>query len=214
MAAGANTRLKTVVPPSLKPLILVNGIPLVQHALNHASRDWRVDVNDIVTVVSPDNAKHVISVMPTHGTFVVQPEPLGVVDAIERGIQLVCQPWTLILCADNTFEAGDSIMPWTNRELRAAFGSRRLDLKAALRFTRFVPRLVGARLIEASSGETVPDVWIGPLLLQSTVLINALSARPRHETIVQLINACTENGHELAPIPMHCSDMGIPEELL
>lgn len=229
LAAGANTRLSgpNIVPPYMKPLILVNGRPLIQHALRHAIDDWRA--SEHVIVVSPDNARLITSVIPKRYEYVLQPEPMGVIDAIARAARLVTRPWTLILCADNTFEMDGEHweMPWhLDAPQCGAFGARQLDLESAKRFTRYtvqnidvsthgdpVKRIVrgNVRFIEASSAEMAHGVWIGPLLLDTRRLVHDIALS---SSIVQLITRATSDGTSVMELPMLCSDMGIPEEFV
>ena len=86
----------------------MNGKPLIRHAIDHAEKDWKS--TDITVVVSPENSRAIMSLARHDYNYVVQPTPLGVVDAIARGLPYCCGQWTLILCADNTFTLGSDLI--------------------------------------------------------------------------------------------------------
>lgn len=210
LAAGENARLKTIVPAHLKPLMLVNGRPLIQHALRHAD-EWHADHK--VVVASPDNVGLLTQVVHENVDWVVQAQPTGVVNAIWRGLKMVKQAWTVILCSDNTFKFQDSpLSKTTDLDTHSLFGARQLPLHDAHRFTRYVAGDHGVRLIEASAEEQVHGCWIGPLLLSTEALRRAFAHDPAPMTIVELINLSTEHGQLLRPIDMLCEDFGVPTE--
>lgn len=206
----------------------MNGRPLIRHALDHALR-W--NAKSLTIVCSPENVKALTQVIPQQRNvnWVVQPEPTGVVNAIARGLPFITLPWTLILCADNTFE-GDVPTEITG----PLFGVRSLPPHDARRFTRYrvrnrniemtnlsddAPRFQttedrGVEIIEADADGFGDGCWIGPLLLPSYDVHKALSEEAPPKTIVGLMRRTTNDGRHLTPLPMMCSDMGIPEELL
>lgn len=227
LAAGANTRLSGLVPAYMKPLITVNGLPLILHAHNHAIHEWHV--TDIVYVVSPDNVRLITQVIPKtsqgveHTSFLVQPEADGVVDAIRQAMPLVVQPWTLILCADNTFDTRGKTMPWptethTDTNSPAFFGSQRLSSEAAKRFTRYTHSNSGLQFIEAVSEKAGEGVWIGPMFLHTSDILSVIKDLKYHfkdhevVSVVAFLNAVIARTGAL-PLNMRCSDLGIPQEL-
>lgn len=234
LAAGANTRLDGRVPPFMKPLVLVNGKPLVNHARDHAVHNWGCD--SLIFVASPSNVGLLLNVARLHSAhWIVQPTPMGVVDAITRAMPFVVTGKVLILCADNTFENGSQsvdFFSFARRSVHSWMGVRTLDALASKRFTRYrhrkvmvdttvhsdpepkiIDTLLGVELIEAGSPELGDGCWIGPLLLQTLEIRTALQGRHPPQTIVELIKATTNDGRELRVAPMLCADMGVPEEL-
>lgn len=213
LAAGANTRLKGIVPSFRKPLLLMNGRPLIQHALQFA---YAQCVTRIVIVASPHNVADLVSVTPVapHIRWVIQPEPTSVIDAIELAMPLCTGAYTFVLCADNTFD-GDFILP---NGCDSGFASRHVPWPQSQRFTRYSlgSHGVNLRLIPAESDEQGDGCWIGPLLLHTNSLATTLQAHRlgSHpiKTMAELIALSTGPDHRLAPVPMQCSDMGIPEE--
>ena len=210
IAAGANTRLGGIVAPFMKPLILVNGKPLIQHALQHAA-EWNT-ARDII-VASPDNAALLTKVAGNWDDldWILQPTPAGVVDAIARALNHVKTDWTLILCGDNTFSKIDMKTKWGSLGL---FGARKLPAQDSQRFTRYKLREEGGVVfIDAASRDLGDGCWIGPLLLKTSELQRVV---PRIAvdggSVVTMIAACTNDGREIEPLPMTCEDLGVPEE--
>ena len=202
-AAGTNARLKDVVPPGLKPLLLINGRPLIQHAVSHALDAWRA--SKIVIVVNPDNARAITAIIDHRWNFVVQPEPAGIIDAIRRALPFVKTRHTLLLCADNTFEGG-VICPTADEQYIAI----RRDLPPAevQRFTR-VCRLSNGqcKIIQPNEAVWNTEVWIGPLVVLTYRLAQAIDdGGDDLIAVLQRVGPFT-------PIEMACSDLGVPEAL-
>jgi len=204
----------------------MNGKPLIRHAVDHALKDWGASTVSII--VAPENARAILSLCQPEYNYIVQPGPSGVVDAISRGLPFSDGEWTLILCADNTFTLdGESIqLP----PKHSCFGTRKLSPEDARRFTRFklrkpidvttfkddTPQFLqhGVHIIEADAQgvDVVGDgVWIGPLLLRTEMIAQALMSRPN--TVVELMRLATNDGITLQPFKMRCEDLGMPEEL-
>lgn len=216
LAAGANTRLGGVVPPYMKPLILVNGKPLLHHAVDHAVKDWCVE--QVIIVVSPDNAKAICSIEDPGRQYILQPQPIGVVDAIQRAIDLIKNEWTVILCADNTFD-GFPHLEAHSLPLRPMIAVRD-DLSPAesMRFTRYRTVMDGKKIeiLNKSSTEIGTGVWIGPLLLRTPMIRFALQNVDEYNLSVDVesfIHKASNNGADLVALRMRCADLGIPEVL-
>jgi NDP-sugar pyrophosphorylase family protein len=207
LAAGANTRLESILPPGLKPLVIVNGKTLFKHAVDHANGLWNVD--RVVAVVAPDNARPLTQVGGADD-WVVQPRPEGVLDAIRRGLRAVWTPWTLILCADNTFDVdtGGLIQLQHVAGRVPAFVSRRLAPEDERRFTRYVRHGDSSRFVGPEYTGPTDGCWIGPLCL-STEGLGDGSMLP---SIIDCVNVAA-TGQMLTPIAMNCADLGIPEAL-
>lgn len=235
LAAGANTRLGGIVAPFMKPFILVNGRPLIHHALTH-SLTWNTQ-RDVI-VCSPENARLLIDLVPETDDepfnlrWVLQPHPTGVANAVYLALPYVDTEWCLILCGDNTF----SPLPLDTRALigrLGAFGARTIDGQSALRFTRFVHRKNdlditahdhGSDQFSASVNGGVEFInddhtfgdgcWIGPLLLKTDALRKIRDLRLPLFNVVNMIRQATDDGRGIQPLPMLCEDLGVPEELM
>lgn len=218
LAAGANTRLEGIVPPGFKPLIPVNGRSLFKHALDHANDVW--GAQRIVTVVNPDNARALTQIGGSDD-WIVQPSPDGVVDAIRRGLVAIDAEWTVVLCADNTFEIAEDVLERTRAHQwrRPLFGARWLPRDDAHRFTRYrmsaplknafdTGEPITARFLDAKDTGAFDGCWIGPLVLRTDSLRRGMTM----PTIVDCVNVATRD-EVFVPVPMNCYDLGVPEAL-
>lgn len=215
LAAGSNSRLAGVMPAYTKPLMLVNGKPLIRHAYDHAFVYWDVSPHDITVVAAPENVSLLTQVIPSSSNWVVQPSAEGVVDALRRGMPYVKESWTLILMADNTFsELSNETMVYTHSLIAV-----RDDLNPgdAARFTRVNttsnPIKIYDRQEHLQDGDAV---WIGPLVLPTDRIRKITEGvRPRIDamSIESVIKQCTNNGETLQVIKMQCMDFGVPEAL-
>lgn len=195
LAAGANERLKGIVPSSMKPLILVNGRPLIQHAIDHAN--WWC-ASQMIVVASPENVGALIQVAPSHPLWIVQPWKGGVINAIRCAMPAVTHDRFLLLCADNTFTTGTVKKPEPLRWIGV-----RPDLR-----TEQLSRFTRLRINE--DVEVHPDgrsAWIGPLQGVTSELEKALTVEDEDLTIAKVIN---ETG-PYKPLFIQCEDLGIPE---
>lgn len=215
LAAGENTRLKGIVPSFRKPLLLMNGRPLIQHAIDFA---WLQAVTQCVIVASPHNAADLVAVTPTNRVeqirWCLQPRPTDVLDAIRIGLRTTDYDteYTFILCADNTFDGEWKL----GGNFDCGFAARNVGWPAAQRFTRYEFKNSELKFIEASSPTVGYGCWVGPLLLHTNTLRIALESvrelSRERQSMAALIQACITPSHRITPVPMQCSDMGIPEE--
>lgn len=211
----------------MKPLMLVNGMPLIQHAVRHAVEDWHIH-HLMTIVVSPENAALITQVVVNQHNFVIQPQPEGVVNAIRRALPFCQQEWTLILMADNTFDMKGLTLQSSELQPLAPFIGVREDLQwpESARFTRVKYRKIdvnthnepnktvfsgGVELLNRNISDPGNAVWIGPLLLNTEAL--KLAAAVPVRDIEDLIMRATSNGTKLRPISLNCADLGIPEAL-
>lgn len=217
LAAGENARLKDIVAPYNKPLILVNGLPLIRHALNHAEDDWGVHYSDITIVASPLNIYNLTQLSPNGVNWVIQPKPAGPVDAINRALPMCNHPAVLILCADNTFTRADDTPTNLAHMMRVpntvgVIATRRLPTAEASRFTRLKVERGRARVCtpeEKHEGGVV--CWIGPLGLNRDRMRRTIANYGTNIRMETLIESSTSDGC-LSAIPMMCTDMGITSE--
>lgn len=198
----------------MKPMVLVNGLPLVQHAIRHAVNDWRV--NKLIVVAAPDNLDYLRPAVGEvyHIDWAIQAKPRGVIDAITIALEHVKTEMTLILCADNTFDMGRTTVHELDMHVKkktSCLGTRKLPLDEARRFTRIETRGMGLDVLPASCEIASSECWIGPLLLETKQIYRALETLPND--VAQLIMVATHNGNDLERLEMRCADYGIPSEL-
>lgn len=163
LAAGRGERLSSLVPPFRKPLIEVNGVPLVRTAVELAIG---VGVELPIVVAAPINAADVdaaLSGLPA--CIVIQRQPHGPGDALRIGLQVhnvsLGSYRVLVLLSDNVITSAD-VHEVTQHEV--AVGVRSTPRADAGRFTWFDPALRDWReKVAIPDGESV-DCWVGPFV--------------------------------------------------
>ena len=101
MAAGEGTRLRPLTEQWPKPVLPIDGRPVIVTLLH----ELRAAGIDRVTVVTGHLAEQVEGLLEPFGVrFVRQPEPLGSADAVRRGLDGLP---ALVLGADTVFTPGD-----------------------------------------------------------------------------------------------------------
>lgn len=112
LAAGRNRRLESRVLPFMKPLVEIDGAPLVASLAN----DLTELCSRVVIVVSPENAASIRdaifggqSPLLHHDRvrLVVQPWPSGPGDALRLGLELVTTRSALVCMGDNVIRRED-----------------------------------------------------------------------------------------------------------
>lgn len=109
LAAGRNTRLRGVVPSYHKPLMIVNGRPLVVSLVKNT-----LLVTETVTVlVSPENCGPIAEVLDCNDVLdhrvnlVVQPSARGPGDGLYRALQATTAERIVLVCGDNVVPVQD-----------------------------------------------------------------------------------------------------------
>jgi NDP-sugar pyrophosphorylase family protein len=101
MAAGEGRRLRPLTERYAKPVLPIDGRPVVVTLLH----ELRAAGIERITVVTGHLAEQVESLLDGLGVrFVRQPEPLGSADAVRRGLDRLP---ALVLGADTVFTPGD-----------------------------------------------------------------------------------------------------------
>jgi NDP-sugar pyrophosphorylase family protein len=109
MAAGEGRRLRPVTEGWPKPILPIDGRPVVAVAL----RELRAAGCERVTVVTGYLAEQVEGLLGDGSGFGVevrytrQPRPDGSADAVSRGLAAGAEPPLLVATADTVFRAGD-----------------------------------------------------------------------------------------------------------
>lgn len=189
LAAGRNSRLKGVVPSFYKPLVIVNGRPLIVTIV----RNVLAYVQHAVVVVSPENCLPITEVLRDNGflddwrvSIIIQPGARGPGEGLFRALRSCRSRRTLLICADNiipgvdyhtAFEADDRALA---RQVGDRDGAWPIvtasvtiidDAASAARFTRVSPE----------QNEFIEDVpapagvwkdgsyrcWVGPLIFDT-----------------------------------------------
>lgn len=178
LAGGRGLRLAGITPPFYKPLLPIDGVPLVTRAVNHAVVSDLIE--NIVVVVAPENALPICQVLPLHAGrsiyTVVQPTPLGPGDALRIGLQTAARSDdVLVLLADNVMtdaQVEDVI------KLRGV-STKRYERHAAVRFTRWDrDKARWVEKVDVTSTQVDADdmvtCWVGPIVVNRTRALRTL----------------------------------------
>lgn len=196
----------------MKPLLLVNGKPLFQLACDHAKDVW--NANELIVVASPKNIEQLyhVSTYNFQTYWVIQPQPLGVVDAIVRGARAARCERLLILCADNLFKT-TGYNEFTGLVTNTRFSylaSKELAPSEAERFTK-IKRLSDGGCVLSRESNISGKVWLGPLLINKFKVNRAFSHSGND--VEDFIMGVSDNGKNLRDFEMDCSDLGVPEAI-
>lgn len=182
LAAGRNTRLKGIVPSFMKPLMIVNGRPLIVSILKNVTSFSQ----HVVVVVSPENCAMIAEVLAANGllddifrvTIIVQPEAKGPGEGLLRALHVCHSKRVMLVCGDNIVPHADynsALIADTAAVNKADEESYSIltasvmltdDEADAQRFTRV--EMDQKSLIEGEPGGLWPDglyrCWVGPLI--------------------------------------------------
>jgi NDP-sugar pyrophosphorylase family protein len=103
MAAGEGRRLRPLTERYAKPVLPVDGRPVIVSLL-HEVRAAGIERVTVVTGHLADQVEQLLSGFPLDLRFSRQPEPLGSADAVRRGLEDVP---AVVVAADTLFSPGD-----------------------------------------------------------------------------------------------------------
>jgi NDP-sugar pyrophosphorylase family protein len=103
MAAGEGRRLRPLTERYAKPVLPIDGRPVIATLL-HELRSAGIERVTVVTGHLAEQVEKLLAGFPLELRFVRQPEPLGSADAVRRGLQALP---ALIVAADTVFGPGD-----------------------------------------------------------------------------------------------------------
>ena len=103
MAAGAGLRLRPLTERYAKPVLPVDGRPVVVTLL-HELRTAGIERATVVTGHLAEQVEGLLEGFPLDLRFVRQPAPLGSADAVRRGLDTLP---AIVVAADTVFTPGD-----------------------------------------------------------------------------------------------------------
>jgi NDP-sugar pyrophosphorylase family protein len=164
LAGGRGTRMMGTAPEYHKPLLPIDGVPLVCRAVDLAIE---AGVKCPVVVVSPHNAEAICGALgDRQAAIVIQRQPLGPGHALLLGLLLKVAPYSesdrvLVLLSDNL--STDHDIEVVNQHTTAV-GVRTIDRNQAHRFTRYEnDRWIEKKSIGSTEGAPFA-CWVGPFI--------------------------------------------------
>lgn len=167
LAAGQGERLAGIMPRFHKPLLVVNGKPLVRTAVEHAIE---AGASRIVVVVAPANAQPISEVLGDLPAFmIVQRVARGPGDGLLHGLEVCSDIRTLVLMADNVMTLED--VQAVAQHPRFAIGVRKLPgTDDTARFTRKRGHM-WVEKVPITEHDLDEDgnitAWVGPIVVES-----------------------------------------------
>lgn len=217
LAAGRGSRLDGIAAPFWKPMMVVNGAPLIVTVVRQAGE--AADGNRVVLVVSPENAQPICQLLESAWLeeipdIVVQPAPVGPGDALLRAGPLLGKR-VLQLCADNVTPDADL------RALAACteplvVGVREIENQAeAERFTLIAEdhtfsEGVGAAGMRWADGKY--RAWLGPIVADAPRLLDAVREAEPVRDEKKIGPALSAFSKDCLLLPVDCYDIGVPGE--
>jgi len=227
LAAGRNHRLRGYVPESLKPLILVDGVPIIVKQLQAMSTQVRGKITGdmfpaitrAVVVVSPKNVEAIVDVVEANVAsiavnvfYVVQPSATGPVEALRLGLRaLHGDVLTMVTCADNIIP-DEHIVTMSQDHLdighdTLVVSTRTLPPEEASRFTAFhAGGVYDKQPIPAVLDGMGVSAWIGPIISHRS----ELWAKSVHS---DNFGKLFSQYKLIVQVQGDCRDIGVPEAL-
>jgi len=232
LAAGRGTRLSSMAAPFSKPLLPVNGRPVVAYAAQAAVPF----VDEIIVVAHPTTLAQVMAAVlegirsdPRPLIAAVQSEPRGVADAIDVGLaELTDDRPLVVLCGDNIVESQDvgTALNCVQRDdgghspIQLAWTYKEFEPRIARRFAVWSPGPSGrGMLVEKPAHPPSRVCWCGPLAFRSSNdvrrRIARLSPSARGEVeVTDLLNSFLLPGQARGfPLQGVWFDIGTPDSL-
>ena len=131
MAAGEGRRLRPLTERYAKPVLPIDGRPVIATLL-HELRAAGIERVTVVTGHLAEQVEELLAGFPLELRFVRQPEPLGSADAVRRGLQELP---ALVVAADTVFTPATSrASPRRPATRSPRAGTRRRSLRDATRW--------------------------------------------------------------------------------
>jgi bifunctional N-acetylglucosamine-1-phosphate-uridyltransferase/glucosamine-1-phosphate-acetyltransferase GlmU-like protein len=228
LAAGRGARLNGIAAPFHKPLLIVNGMPLIVQLVRAAHATFRGsdETARVVVVVAPENAQAISAVLSAHELFdvqyVLQPLAHGPGDALRRGLVAAQDGRTLVLMADNVISQA-TLERVVDEATPYAVGCVDMPPQDAARFTRYNWQTSGwderVPVVDdhISKITNMVTCWVGPLIIDRAKALDELNCHlpgklPGEEILIgpNLRFLIPSNvGYEMVEVDV--TDIGLPE---
>jgi GTP:adenosylcobinamide-phosphate guanylyltransferase len=206
LAAGRGERLNGITAPYHKPLLVINGKPLITQAVDVAN----VVGGYAVVVVSPENASPISAVLGDRPVkMIVQRTPTGPGHALAYALEL-CRPGLVLVLMSDNVSSTDDIYKCVNAG--PSIGVRFLSPHEAERFTWFSATTHEWYEKKTPQSEDINgDVccWVGPLVIDRDKALRFYQEDHCRCDIGPYLGALGE----LSIVPVSTYDIGVPEVL-
>lgn len=220
LAGGRGTRVRDLAPEYHKPLLPVDGVPMVTLAVDLA---LRAGVTCPVVVAAPANAREICRALDGRPAFVVvQRQPLGAGHALLLGLQASPRPFVdcdrvLVLLSDNV--SADSDVAAVSGAGPTAVGIKYIEREHAFRFARLDDdgRWVEKEPILNMEGPPIA-CWVGPFVGWRAKMTRVLAAavderRPDVEVYVgPHLGKFMYEDTKCPLVPVASLDLGVTDE--
>lgn len=223
LAAGEGRRLKGIVPAGMKPLLVVNGQPLIVRL----ARQLLGVCSSIIVVASPRNIEPIVDVMDgIDADYIIQPRATGPGDALRRAAKWIGGSMIAVM-GDNILSDGTiaSVAEQARSGVVVCTNIGVIPEEQLHRFTRVWHDAAdpkGSLCTEEGPNVRMHSsyVWLGPLLLPGVETSDVLEAHAAEHAgvefkigpwIPEIARAANVPG---TMFPVDAQDIGTPEALL
>jgi molybdopterin-guanine dinucleotide biosynthesis protein A len=227
LAAGKNERLKGIVPPFHKPLLVINGRPLITQLVEAVRSLTSLHATPgvtprIIIVCAPQNISALTAVLPMvdNMLFVIQREADGVLNAVRTGLAVATDTTAMLLCADNII----ALSTWS---LEPFYRESTTDHDALYVHGQFIPAPEVERFTYFSDGKWFEKTsvvgsspaqkfcWLGPLVFNTALMRDAIDRfsvdyPTERQSVGRVFNYYTGNCWTIVSDAL---DIGLPENL-
>lgn len=184
LAAGRGQRMEGLAKPFYKPLLEINGMPLVAYAVEYASAAGAELVTVVASSANYEDIKDAVSSYSRWARLLVQEDPSGPGHATMIALLEAEYEQTMLLMSDNVMNQHEVVDMAIHSRINKtdAVGTRTVTMDQASRFTRIRKKKNKESkytFVEGTPVETDdqwPDgsgvkVWCGPLIFNSGVAL-------------------------------------------
>jgi NDP-sugar pyrophosphorylase family protein len=193
MAAGLGTRLRPLTERFAKPVLPIDGRPVLAMLL-HELRAAGLERVTVVTGHHAEQVERLLDGFPLDVRFVRQPEPLGSADAVLRAGP---EPPVLVVAADTLFRRGA-----VGRFLAAGEGAQgALAVRPLTKPGQLRVRVEGGRLLELDDRDESSTTTGAPLWLLGAAVVERLEglSGPPFE-LLEAFRRALDAGHEIRAV--------------
>jgi bifunctional N-acetylglucosamine-1-phosphate-uridyltransferase/glucosamine-1-phosphate-acetyltransferase GlmU-like protein len=186
LAAGRGQRMEGIAKPFFKPLLEINGIPLITYAAEYASSAGATRVTVVASDANADDIKKALKMYASWVDVVIQSEPRGPGNATLIGLNNTDCASVMLLMSDNIMNTATVSQMATAAMINDtdAVGTAQVRLARADRFTRVRISADGHHSyvegiplsIEDESSKDTATVWCGPLIFNRGTAVTVLTS--------------------------------------